>query len=282
MRILYEGAKNETTFPHYLAVAVIVKNEGPYMYEWLEYHRMLGVTKFYVYDNESSDNLKVLLRPYINEGIVEYKYFSGKERQLAAYNNVLVRARQEVRWLAFIDVDEFIVLNSEGTINEFLRDFEEFPGIEINWVVYGSGGKESKEEGLVIERFKDHAEKNSPLNRHVKSIVNPRMVRCSYIHISKYLSNHKSVNEHKQKNVINFLQRNPSLDKIRINHYFTKSHREFIEKKNRGRADSSELLAEEHFRLHDRNEIKNDLTMDRFVSGVKERIRKVQGGQKNN
>jgi hypothetical protein len=50
-------------FPHKLAVCAIAKNEGAYFKEWLEYHRLVGVEKFYIYDNESDDDTKEVLAP---------------------------------------------------------------------------------------------------------------------------------------------------------------------------------------------------------------------------
>jgi len=272
MRILYEGAKNETTFPNYLAVAVIVKNEGPYMYEWLEYHRMLGITKFYVYDNESSDNLKVLLRAYIDAGIVEYKYFPGKLKQLRAYRHALRKARHQTRWVAFIDVDEFIIVKTDKALVGFLKEIEEFPGIEINWVVYGSGGKKYKEEELVIERFKDHSDENFSVNRHVKSIVNPRMVRSVGVHSSKYLNNCNPLDGNGNESSVDFLDRSPTYGLIQINHYFSKSHEEFLDKIKKGRVFVIDDLTQEHFDLHDRNEIKNDPIMDSMIPQLKKRL----------
>ena len=40
-----------------LSLTLIVKNEAFYIKEWIEFHRMIGVTHFYIYDNESSDDL---------------------------------------------------------------------------------------------------------------------------------------------------------------------------------------------------------------------------------
>ena len=39
-----------------LSLTLIVKNEAFYIKEWIEFHRMIGVTHFYIYDNESSDD----------------------------------------------------------------------------------------------------------------------------------------------------------------------------------------------------------------------------------
>ena len=133
--------KHDCTSPkHYLAVCAIAKDEGPYFKEWIEWHRKQGVEKFYIYDNESTDCTKEVLQPYIESGLVEYTYFPGYRKQLAAYDDCLERFRFDVYWLAFIDLDEFIVPIKDKSIPEFLKRFEGFPAVEINWLIYGSGG----------------------------------------------------------------------------------------------------------------------------------------------
>ena len=46
---------------HYLSVVAIMKNEKPYLKEWLEYHLMQGVEHFYLCDNDSTDGSKEYL-----------------------------------------------------------------------------------------------------------------------------------------------------------------------------------------------------------------------------
>jgi hypothetical protein len=50
-------------FEHEIAMVSIAKNEGPYLKEWIEYHKLVGFTKFYFYDNESTDNTREILAP---------------------------------------------------------------------------------------------------------------------------------------------------------------------------------------------------------------------------
>lgn len=168
--------RNHTTPEHHLAVCAIAKNEGPYFKEWVEWHLSQGVDKFYVYDNESTDGTKQILEPYIKQGIVEYIDWPGYRRQLAAYDDCLKRHRFDTRWIAFIDLDEFIVPIKDASIPDFLKRFEQFPAVEINWLVYGSGGNKAKSAEPVMKRFRFHSQPDHYLNRHVKSIVNPRMV----------------------------------------------------------------------------------------------------------
>ena len=123
---------NHTTPEHYLAVCAIAKNEGPYFKEWIEWHRSQGVERFYIYDNESADCTREVLQPYIDSGIVEYHFFPGRKRQLAAYDDCFERHRFDTRWIAVIDLDEFIVPVKDRSIPEFLHRFEDYAVVEIN------------------------------------------------------------------------------------------------------------------------------------------------------
>ena len=133
-------------FAHELAVVVIAKNEGRYIREWVEYHKLLGVTKFYFYDNDSEDNTREILRPYVDSGLVNYRFLSGKARQLDAYNDALVRHKDECRYMAFIDMDEFIVPTTPWKpIVEVVKEIignsgGGASGVGINWALFGSSG----------------------------------------------------------------------------------------------------------------------------------------------
>lgn len=229
-------AREKSEPQHYLAICAIAKNEAPYFSEWIEWHRSRGVEKFYIYDNESTDNILQVLDPYIQTGLVEYAHFPGTAVQLAAYDDCLRRHRLDCRWLAIIDIDEFIVPVRDANIPEFLSRFEDFAAVEINWLCYGSGGQKEKRPGGVMERFKCHAELDHELNCHVKTILDPRRV-CNMIgcHEAARVSG-KTADSHGNVVTENFRRRQPQHDVIRINHYAVKSFEEFMQKRARGRA----------------------------------------------
>jgi SAM-dependent methyltransferase len=271
----YKKDKNlaPSAFPLYLSVAAIVKNETPYIAEWIEYHLLVGVQKFFIYDNESTDNLKDFLEPYIDRGIVEYTFFPGKRRQVFAYNDALQRHKHASFWLAFIDIDEFLVPVEAETISSFLRDFEDAPGIEINQVLYGSSGHKKKTSSLVMERFKDHSWYDLYDNRGVKSIVNPRHVcYMATAHVAEYFDGKRSVDTNKNKNTKGSLDRPALHDKLRRNHYACKSLEEFTSRIDLGRASSPGKLSIEEFYSRDHNEIKNDPIMDKYIQKIKQNI----------
>ena len=176
LKLKYRMKHDHTQPKYYLAVCTIAKNEGPYFKEWIEWHLRQGVEKFYVYDNESTDDTRQVLEPYIKDGIVEYTYFPGRKRQLPAYDDCFDRHRLDARWIAVIDLDEFIVPLKDRSIPDFLHRMERFASVEINWLVYGSGGAKKQEPGDVMQRFRCHSLSNHRLNTHVKSILLTRSV----------------------------------------------------------------------------------------------------------
>jgi glycosyltransferase involved in cell wall biosynthesis len=249
--------RNDHTTPeNYLAVCAIAKNEGPYFKEWIEWHLSHGVEKFYIYDNESTDSTREILEPYIKSGVVVYKYWPGHRQQLATYDDCLENYRFDSRWIAFIDLDEFIVPIKDASIAEFLRGFEQFAAVEVNWLIYGSGGNKTKTPGTMMERFRFHSNPDHYLNRHVKSIVNPRMVFTMIgCHEAARISG-QTADSHKQPVKRNFREREPQQDVIRINHYAVRSYEEFVEKQARGRASGTQAtVKDEYFNRYDLNDI---------------------------
>lgn len=240
----------------YLDVCAIAKDEGPYFREWIEWHRRQGVDKFFIYDNGSTDETAEVLRPYVEEGIVEHIPFPGKKMQLAAYDHCLLHHRYDTRWIAFIDIDEFIVPLKDATVTDFLKSMEDFPAVEINWLVYGSNGEVKKSPRPVMKRFTRHSLPEHPLNHHVKSIVNPRrvynMIGC---HESARIDG-KAADPHGRPVKISFRDRPPQQDVIRINHYAIKSREEFVEKQNRGRASGKQRpVPDSYFTQYDLNDL---------------------------
>lgn len=249
--------KNNKEEPkYYLSVCVIAKDEGSYFKEWLDWHISMGVDKFYVYDNGSTDETREVLEPYINSGIVDYTYFPGIRKQLAAYDDCISRHRYETRWMAVIDMDEFIVPVKDKNIPDFLAGMENNPVVEINWLIYGSGGLKKRTPGTLMERFRYHSLPSYHLNRHVKSVFNPRrvygMIGCHEV----ARINGKAVDPHGNKVKISWGDREPQHDVIKINHYAVKSWEEWTQKQARGRARGKQRTRpDEYFQQYDLNNI---------------------------
>jgi Glycosyltransferase family 92 len=213
--------------PIALAVCAIFRNEARYLAEWVSFHRIQGVERFYLYDNRSSDDWRSALAPEIESGIVEAQRWPFVPGQVSAYNDCLRRHRDDARWIAFIDIDEFLFSPIGHPLPAVLRSFDTHPGVVVNWRMYGTSGWEQAPEGLVIESYLRRAPDDLPAHRFVKSIVNPRSaLGCMSSHYFRL----RGVPVGEDRRPVPSPARKPTADLLRINHYYSKSAEEFDSK----------------------------------------------------
>lgn len=256
---------------YYLTISAIMKNEGPYLTEWLEFHRMVGVQHFFLYDNNSDDETRAILDPYISSGLVTYHFWPDHPGQLKAYMHTLNSYRDASFWIAFIDLDEFLIPVTHNSIPAILTEFEEFGALGVNWFLYGTSGHETKPDGLQLENYVYRSRAEIKSNFHIKSIINPRKTKspCDP-HCFRMLPGHCTVNENKEA-VSSALTACNSTRKIRINHYFTRSVAESRQKMARGRAPSKQKRPWRDFERLNRNDVL-DRICDRFIPELKKRV----------
>jgi len=132
-----------------LCVCAIFQNEAPYLKEWIDYHESKGVEHFFLYNNDSTDEYLAVLSPYFERGCITLIDWSSKHGsdgykfafkvQIGAYNDAISKCRHVSKWLALIDIDEFIVPVAYGNLVQLLeKDYEYCSGLCVNWQCYGT------------------------------------------------------------------------------------------------------------------------------------------------
>jgi len=223
----------------YLAICAIFRDEAPYLREWIEFHKLVGAERFFLYDNESSDGSREIVESYPEVIAYDWPLHPG---QMPAYNDCLHRHRDDARWIAFIDIDEFLFSPTGRPLPEVLREFEDFPGIGVNWAVFGTSGHVKKPDGLVIESY-TQIWRNPKARRKIKSIMDPkRVVFVDNPHYGWYLDGF-AVDENKQPiEGPDFAHTEvTSRFLLQVNHYWTKSEEEFREKLGRAQSHTGAL-----------------------------------------
>jgi hypothetical protein len=84
--------------------------------EWLEYHLLIGVEHFYIFDHQTSDDgSRELLQRYVDRGVVSlHEWTTPFIDVMVTYNRALDLARGQAKWLALLDSDEFLTLVEPG------------------------------------------------------------------------------------------------------------------------------------------------------------------------
>jgi hypothetical protein len=232
-----------------VALVCIAKNEDHYIQEWIDYHKKLNFDDIFIYQNDwrwsgSSDNVHKL-------------EFDGLDRQRDAYNNFIINYRKDYEWVAFFDVDEFLVLKKHDNVKTFLLDYNEYESVGINWVLFGNNNQTTVNgDYSVIKRF---TKRQKNVNKHVKCIVKLSHLVLMDVHNPKtsWVDVHKRINSGPFTNI-------HTDDIAQINHYFCKTQEEFKLKCERGRADSPVFKRTmKDYEGHNFNEIE-DLTAYNF------------------
>jgi hypothetical protein len=288
---------------HYLVACAIFRDEAPYLAEWIQFHRLVGVEHFFLYDNGSADGPDEVLAPFVDEGLVTLTPWPIPFHERAshrAYADCLARVRGRARWLACLDLDEFLFSPREYRLDPILRQFEEYPGVVVRWQVYGSSGQVRGSPAPVIARFNHRAPTRWIRNRAVKSIVDPsRALGPASVHHFAYRDGALAVTETREpvrprhrpglKKYLRPVYRllgpavryvDPyvrtrfasgplTVDLLRINHYPVKSREEFL-RKARFKREKKRYEGIDYFRYHDRNDV-FDPILHRYLPALRAR-----------
>jgi len=222
----------------YLAASTIYRDAAAYLPEWIEFHRLVGVERFLLYDNGSTDDHREVLAPYVDEGLVTVRDWpepflrqDGRPRAIVTAFEHCVGAA-DTRWVAFLDVDEFLFSPTGAPLPEVLRDYEEFPGVVVNRAEFGPSGHETKPAGLVIESYLQRRPLRPDDETSHKSIVDPRRVhRCLSAHGFSYRDG-PPVDERKRPvDMRRYPTSKPvSWERLRAHHYWSRSEEERLRK----------------------------------------------------
>lgn len=254
-----------------LALGAIVKNEAPYLIDWLAWHQALGFTDFIIADNDSTDGTFEILRALEQAGMLTHVKFSShlhKKPQYDAYDHMCRLLSGRVDWLALIDADEYIVQETPSDdLATVLQSMPEDTGaLALNWAIFGSNGHLRAGDDPVFQRFQRRAKKSNGSgdtphgHQHYKTIIRPHCY-------AKRIMNphHARVRDgfcfrRANGRILSIEKYGISTDvdwsRFRINHYATKSWSEFIQKKqSRGLADRPSLTRNvAYFGIHDLND----------------------------
>lgn len=242
-----------------VAIVLIVRNEARHIAEWAQFHHAAGMGAFFVYDNGSTDGTIEAIRAALPAEALtvipwrqpRFRTTWGREvhNQVLAYAHALMNFGPAYRWMAFIDVDEFVVPVAAQSIPQALAGLEDVAHISLPWHMFGRNGHEMPPEGGVVQNYLHRAD---PLKlthgRNFKCLVDPARVTEVGVHGFGIDGGFEGVNDagqkaaHKDRDKPGFYSR----QRLQLNHYYTRSNAELQAKIGRG--SNKDVQADKHIR----------------------------------
>lgn len=129
-------------------IVTAMKNEGPYILEWIAHHLAIGFEHFIVVTNDCEDGTNEILERLqelghvtllINPKVIRPKEGQWQTTALSYVQYFPIYRRSE--WILHCDVDEFVQINiGEGQIGDYLERFPDTDVVSITSVPYNSNG----------------------------------------------------------------------------------------------------------------------------------------------
>jgi hypothetical protein len=243
-----------------IACVAVVKNEERHIAEWIAYQLVIGFDAVILLDNASTDATKAAagtLAGAHDVRIFDWHVFDA-EYQWRGYEFIVGHLGHEFDWLAFIDTDEFLALDPGLDLKTCLEALGDVAGVGVAWAMFGSSGHREMPSGLVIENYLYRSAASFGPNQHIKSIIRPeKMVSCRNPHIFHVNGPYVDLTgEILNLNPNGLLTSTPHYRIGKINHYFTRSWADWVNKTNRGYHDITRQL--DLFETYDLNQIYDD------------------------
>ena len=264
-----------------ICVFACAKNEELYISEWIYYHLKLGFDKIIIYDTSEDYSLEKTNFNFNDKIEIHHKPNKGKPFKHELKIDEWIENEKIIdrfKYVAIIDIDEFIVLKQHNNIKDFLKFIDLKNGcLGINWRLFGSNNHNEYTSSLVLNRF---TKCSKTLNNHVKCISilqdierhdccphHPVLINGTQIN-EKGKELYKIQNEtfkHPIDGNTSCFQMYPTSEYIQINHYSIKSMEEFNKRfiNHHTRSDTKLFLDE-----HNKNEIEDKTALNFLLKNV--------------
>jgi hypothetical protein len=163
------------------ALIAATRNEGPFLLEWVAYHRLIGFTDIHVFSGDDTDGNRALLSALADAGAITYHVNTGTGgHRNRAYDQAFQLAEvQAADYVMALDTDEFLNIHAgDGTVNALLSATREPDAISLTWRLFGHSGHTDYADTPVTGRFVLAAPEAVPVCMQqfaVKTLFRPKL-----------------------------------------------------------------------------------------------------------
>ncbi len=223
----------------YLTLAAIVRNEEHYVWEWILSHHVVGFERFAVVLHRCTDNTKQKLTQLAGTLGLDIRIHETEDEgkvQMGAYRWLVRQYGPRTKWMMFVDADEFVFSDEFVDLKPWLRRYERFGGVAVHQAVFGADNNVTRPLWIVADMFK----RRLPLDHWqcygIKSFFQPeKLIQLQSPHIQDVRDGNVRVDE-KPFTLVDWWKtaEAPIHSPVRLNHYFTRSMQDWVERSRRG------------------------------------------------
>jgi hypothetical protein len=237
-------------------IIACMKNEGPYILEWVAYHKAIGIDHFLIFTNDCSDGTNEILDRLAELGHLTRESndeWKGASPQQAALNRAIkMDVAKRADWLIHIDIDEYINIRmGDGTMADLLAAMgPDATNLAMTWRLFGNAGVEDIGDGSVIDRFTGCSPTWCPKPHTIWGFKSMTRNGGAYKKLSCHRPNQLNASvpvkwlngslKDATKELAEKGWRNSTssigFDAVQLNHYALRSRESFLIKRQRGRA----------------------------------------------
>jgi hypothetical protein len=127
-------------------IVTIIRYDHSYLKEFIDYHTMIGVSKFIIYNNGiriKGEYPNCMIIDYPNCVIID---FPGDVMKRTAYSHFTINLLDTIEedWVLFIDSNEFLVPKKHITIQKIIEEYGELKSIGIVKKIFSTNGHINK------------------------------------------------------------------------------------------------------------------------------------------
>lgn len=244
--------------PGRVTVVTAMKNEGPFILDWIAHNRVIGIDRHLVYTNDCEDGTDALLKALSEAGVTRRDNpfrTMGKVPQHAAFRAAESEpAVKDADWLLTLDVDEYINIHKgDGGIPDLLAAVPEAHAISMPWRLFGNADLDEFEDTPVTQRFTRAAPAYAPRPLQAwafKTLYrNAGLFRRLGVHRPKGLEpatqdqmrwidgSGRDIPANTWRSCWRMSKANWGYDLVTLNHYAVRSAESFLVKRDRGRVN---------------------------------------------
>lgn len=139
-------------------IVTCMRDEGPFILEWIAHHKAIGFTDFLIYSNDCSDGTNLMLERLAEMGEIFHQKNERRGKKTVQWQALVDAAEHpvmdEVDWIFSADVDEFLNIRvGDGLLQDLFDAAPDATGFALTWRMFGSGGAVDFVDAPVTEQF---------------------------------------------------------------------------------------------------------------------------------